>query len=180
MRSEGKSFKYTTVFTNFGERTYHSTIKDGSGADIVVYKHSSYKTKSVAKQAQEDGITELEAFYKYIDSICTTENAQTSIRTRVREATDEDDNLYSIEYYPVSGRNKGKLTTIIDNRDHCLYNNVVKSLSTHKNGIRLFKYNFENRFLSTQYRYAGSAELLRHTIGFVGRSYMNQNPTLIL
>ena len=112
MKADGKSFKYTTVFTDFGERTYHSTIKDGSGEDIIIYKHSSYKTKSVAKLAQEAGISELEAFYKYIDFICTTENAQTSIRTRIREATDEDDNLYSIEYYPVSGRNKGKLTTI--------------------------------------------------------------------
>lgn len=112
MRSDGKSFKYTTVFTDFGERTYHATIKDGSGEDIVIYKHSHYKTKSISKLAQEDGIAEIEAFYKYIDSICTTENAQTSIRTRVREATDEDDNLYSIEYYPVSGRNKGKLTTV--------------------------------------------------------------------
>jgi adenine-specific DNA-methyltransferase len=112
MRKDGKSFKYTTVFTDFGEKSYYATIKDGSGEDIVIYKHSSYKTKSVAKLAQEDGITELEAFYKYIDSICTTENAQTSIRTRVQEATDEEDNLYSIEYYPISGRNKGKLTTI--------------------------------------------------------------------
>lgn len=112
MKAEGKSFKYTTAFVDFGEKVYHSTIKDGSGEDIVIYKHSSYKTKSVSKLAQEDGITEIEAFYKYIDSICTTENAQTSIRTRVREATDADDNLYSIEYYPVSGRNKGKLTTV--------------------------------------------------------------------
>lgn len=112
MRADGKSFKYTTVFTDFGEKTYYDTIKDGSGADIVIYKHSAYHTKSVAKLAQEDGITELEAFYKYIDSICTTENAQTSIRTRVREATDDEDNLYSIEYYPVSGKNKGTLTTI--------------------------------------------------------------------
>ena len=112
MRSDGKSFKYTTVFTDFGEKTYYDTIKDGSGEDIVIYKHSSYGTKSVAKLAQEDGITELEAFYKYINSICTTENAQTSIRTRVREATDDEDNLYSIEYYPVSGKNKGKLTTV--------------------------------------------------------------------
>lgn len=112
MRADGKSFKYTTVFTDFGEREYYKTIKDGSGADIVIYKHSTYSTKSVARCAADDGITELEAFYKYIDSICTTENAQTSIRTRVREVTDEDDNLYSIEYYPVSGRNKGKLTTV--------------------------------------------------------------------
>lgn len=112
MRSDGKSFKYTTVFTDFGERKYYKTIKDGSGSDIVIYKHSSYSTKSISRCALDDGITELEAFYKYIDTICTTENAQTSIRTRVREATDEDDNLYSIEYYPVSGRNKGKLTTV--------------------------------------------------------------------
>lgn len=112
MRSEGKSFKYTTVFTDFGERSYYKTVKDGSGADIVIYKHSHYKTKSVSRLAQEDGITEMEAFHKYLDRICTTENAQTSIRTRVREATDEEDNLYSIEYYPVSGRNKGKLTTV--------------------------------------------------------------------
>lgn len=112
MKNSGKSFKYTTVFNDFGKRTYYTTIKDGSGGDIVIYKHSSYSTKSVAKLAREDGITELEVFYKYSDLICTTENAQTSIRTRVREATDEEDNLYSIEYYPISGRNKGKLTTI--------------------------------------------------------------------
>lgn len=112
MKNNGKSFKYTTVFNDFGKRTYYTTIKDGAGEDIVIYKHSSYSTKSVAKLAREDGITELEVFYKYSDLICTTENAQTSIRTRVREATDEEDNLYSIEYYPISGRNKGKLTTI--------------------------------------------------------------------
>lgn len=112
MRSDGKSFKYTTVFTDFGVREYYATIKDGAGEDIVIYKHSSYSTKSIARLAKEDGITELEAFYKYLDSVCTTENAQTSIRTRVQDATDTDDNLYSIEYYPVSGRNKGQLTTV--------------------------------------------------------------------
>lgn len=112
MKDSGKSFKYTTVFTDFGERSYYKTIKDGSGEDIIVYKHSKYTTKSISRVAEEDGISEIEAFYKYIDRICTTENAQTSIRTRVREATDEEDNLYSIEYYPISGRNKGKLTTI--------------------------------------------------------------------
>ena len=62
--------------------------------------------------AKEEGISEIEVFCKYYEYICTTENAQTSIRTRVREATDEEDNLYSIDYYPISGRNKGQLTTI--------------------------------------------------------------------
>lgn len=112
MRTNGVSFKYTTVFTDLGERTYYKTIKDGSGSDIVIYSHSGYSTKSVRQLAQEDGITEIEAFNKYYEFVCTTENAQTSIRTRVREVTDEEDNLYSIDYYPVSGRNKGRLTTV--------------------------------------------------------------------
>lgn len=112
MRINGVSFKYTTVFTDLGERSYFKTIKDGSGGDIVIYSHSGYATKSISQLAKEDGITEIEAFNKYYDYVCTTENAQTSIRTRVREATDEEDNLYSIDYYPVSGRNKGKLTTV--------------------------------------------------------------------
>lgn len=112
MRTNGTSFKYTMVFTNIGERKYYKTIKDGSGNDIIIYSHSGYETKSVNQLAQEDSISEIEAFNKYFDRICTTENAQTSIRTRVREATDQEDNLYSIEYYPVSGRNKGKLTTV--------------------------------------------------------------------
>lgn len=112
MRVDGTSFKYTTVFTNMGVRTYYKTIKDGSGNDIVIYSHSDYTTKSVRQLAQEDGISEIDAFSKYFESICTTENAQTSIRTRVQEATDTEDNLYSIDYYPVSGRNKGKLTTV--------------------------------------------------------------------
>ena len=112
MRTNGVSFKYTTVFTDLGTRTYYKTIKDGGGNDIIIYSHSGYETKSVSQLAREEGITEIEAFNKYYDRVCTTENAQTSIRTRVREATDEEDNLYSIDYYPVSGRNKGQLTTV--------------------------------------------------------------------
>ena len=112
MRTNGVSFKYTTVFTELGERTYYKTIKDGSGNDIVIYSHSDYQTKSIKQLANEDGITEIEVFNKYYDRVCTTENAQTSIRTRVQDATDENDNLYSIDYYPISGRNKGKLTTV--------------------------------------------------------------------
>lgn len=112
MRVEGTSFKYTTVFVDLGERKYVKTIQDGSGNDILIYKHSHYQTKSISRIAQEEGITEIEAFQKYFEYVCTTENAQTSIRTRVREVTDEDDNLYSIDYYPISGRNKGKLTTV--------------------------------------------------------------------
>ncbi len=112
MRIEGISFKYTTVFVDLGEREFFKTICDGSGNEILIYKHSHYQTKSINRIAQEEGIPEIEVFKKYFEYVCTTENAQTSIRTRVREVTGEDDNLYSIDYYPISGRNKGSLTTV--------------------------------------------------------------------
>lgn len=112
MRDDDKSFKYTTVLTKVADKEYFKTIKDGSGNDIVIYKIGSYETKSINRLAQEDRITEIEAFEKYFDKIYTTENAQTSIRTRVQEATDEENNMYLIEYYPISGRNKGKKTEI--------------------------------------------------------------------
>ncbi len=109
---QGKNFHYTTVYTSLGKKQYYKTIKDGAGQDIVIYKHSDYETKSISRLSDEDGITEYEAYVKYFDKICTTENAQTSIRTRVHDATDSDDTLYSIEYYPVTGKNKGNLTTV--------------------------------------------------------------------
>lgn len=108
MRVENKSFKYTTVFISTGEKTYYKTIKDGSNQDIIIYKHTNYQTKSVKKIAEENAISEIEVYNLYFDRICTTENAQTSIRTRVQEATDTENSLYSIEYIPISGKNKGK------------------------------------------------------------------------
>lgn len=111
-KNSGKSWKYTTVFKSLGKKEYHSTIKDGSGNDIKIYKHSDYEQSSVNKIASEEGLSEEEVYNKYIDLICTTENAQTSIRTRVKNQTHNDDSLFSIEYYPISGKNKGKLTTL--------------------------------------------------------------------
>lgn len=113
MKVENKSFKYTTVFVSTGEKIYYKTIKDGSNQDIIIYKHINYQTKSVKKIAEENAISEIEVYNLYFDRICTTENAQTSIRTRVQEATDTENSLYSIEYIPVSGKNKGKKTEVL-------------------------------------------------------------------
>ena len=112
MEASNRSFKYTTVFTNLGKKEYVKTIKDGSGQDMIIYKHTGYETKSLKKISQEENCSIIDVFYKYLDRICTTENAQTSIRTRVKKATTGDDGLFSVEYMPISGRNKNKLTTI--------------------------------------------------------------------
>ena len=112
MEASNTSFKYTTVYTDLGSREYVKTIKDGSGQDMKIYRHKNYQTKSLKKVAKDEHCSVVDVFYKYLDRICTTENAQTSIRTRVKDATAGDDSLFSVEYVPISGRNKGKLTTI--------------------------------------------------------------------
>jgi adenine-specific DNA-methyltransferase len=112
MRLQDISNHYTSVYVELGQRVFYKTIKDGSNQDIQIFKHTGYKTKSVLQLQKEENLSEIEVYRKYFDRICTTENAQTSIRTRVQNATDSDDTLYSIEYYPVSGRNKDELTTI--------------------------------------------------------------------
>jgi adenine-specific DNA-methyltransferase len=113
MRLEERSFKYTSVLYEPGEREFVKVIKDGGGNDMKLFRVNGYETRSLSRIAKDEGITELEAIYKYYDLVHTTENAQTSIRTRVLEATDTDDNMYALEYYPVSGRNKGRLTELL-------------------------------------------------------------------
>lgn len=112
MEFSNRSFKYTTVFTDLGNKEFVKNVKDGSGKDMKVYKHIGYKTKSIYKIAEEEKINIADVFAKYLDRICTTENAQTSIRTRIKEATKGEDGLFSVEYIPISGRNKEKETTI--------------------------------------------------------------------
>ena len=138
MRLEEKSFKYTSVLYRPGEKVFVKTIKDGGGNDMKLYRVKDYETRSISRIAKDEKLSEVEAIYKYYDTVHTTENAQTSIRTRVQEATDEQDNMYALEYYPVSGRNKQKLTELLfvgpQKRLVSFFKNV-----THKEGKIIFK-----------------------------------------
>lgn len=138
MRLDEKSFKYTSVFTHIGKKQFIKTIKDGSGNDMSLYRIDDYETKSLSKIAKDENLTEVQVIYKYYDKVHTTENAQTSIRTRVQEATDEENNLYALEYVPISGRNRGKLTELLfvgpKKRLVSWFENV-----THNDGNTIFK-----------------------------------------
>ena len=111
-RSENKSFAYTKVFTKLGNEEYIGETKDGSGEIIELYNIKGFEIKSIKQLIKEENATEEEIYYKYFDRIFTTENAQTSIRTRVKEATSEDYELIHAKYVPISGKNKGKKTTV--------------------------------------------------------------------
>lgn len=113
MKEDNKSFKYTTVLYRCENREYFKTIKDGTGDDIVIDRVLDYETKSVKQIAQLEGITEEEVYKKYYDFIMTTTNAQTSIRTRVWDATDSKNNMYIAKYMPKTGKDKGKMKELI-------------------------------------------------------------------
>lgn len=61
---------------------------------------------------KSENLSEKEVYYKYINKIFTTAMPQSSIRTRVVEYVEKlniNNELYSIEYVPKSGKNKDKM-----------------------------------------------------------------------
>ncbi len=112
MKSDEKSFKYTQVLVSTGKKEFYKDIQDGSGENIKIYKHAGVIFKSVNQIAKEEKIDLENVYKKYFDQIFTTTNAQSSIRQRVWDATGNNNEFFSIEYKPKSGRNKGKLITL--------------------------------------------------------------------
>lgn len=109
-REEGKSWKYTTALVDAGEKTYIGSTVDGDGNEIKIFRRDKYVTKSINALMREENLTEAQAYQKYAKCIFQTAMPQSSIRPRVMKKVQEigmDSELYSIEYIPKTGRNKG-------------------------------------------------------------------------
>ena len=111
-KDSGKNFAYTSVLVNSGTEEYLTTVKDGQGEDIKLYKVTGYETKSVSELSRQMGISQIEVYNRFIDKIFTLENAQTSIRDRVLNGAGSEDDYIIAKYKPISGRNKGILTSV--------------------------------------------------------------------
>lgn len=119
---EGKSWKYTSVLVEPGEKEYCGSTVDGDGNEIKVYLRKNPVMMSIKQVAARDGITEKEAYQKYGMSIFQTTNAQSSIRTRVMEYRNENsiaEDLISIEYVPRTGKNRGTVYEQFYKGDKC-------------------------------------------------------------
>lgn len=111
-REEGISWKYSSALVNPGEKIYVGSTVDGTGDEIKIFKRVGFEIKSVNQLMQEDGISERDAYNKYAKYFFVSQMPQSSIRPRVMDKVNEigrDSELYSIEYVPKTGRNKGKL-----------------------------------------------------------------------
>ena len=111
-REEGVSWKYTSVLVNEGAKEYVGSTVDGDGNEIRIYARKSPVISSVNKVMRDESLTESEVYSKYAKRIFQTAMPQSSIRPRVMSKVEElglNNDLYSIEYVPRSGRNKGSV-----------------------------------------------------------------------
>ena len=111
-KRENISWKYSTAIVDKGEKEYIGSTVDGDGNEIKIYKRIGYCIKSINQIVKDERITEKEAYKKYAKSIFQTAMPQSSIRPRVMAKVSElgiKGDLFSIEYIPKTGRNKGIL-----------------------------------------------------------------------
>ena len=122
MRDAGESWKYTSVLLGADPRIHLGTVEDGDGNPIEVYKRSGVQRTTINKVCREEGLSEEEAYKKYLPKIFSDTNAQTSIRARVIDFVGnlDDSEMLEVEYVPRSGKDKGKKVT------HSYINNTVR------------------------------------------------------
>lgn len=111
-RDENRSWKYTSILINEGEKIYVASTLDGDGNEIKIYKRNNFDIRSINYIKKKENLTEKEVYKKYAKKIFQTAMPQSSIRPRVMEKILKigiESELYSIEYVPKSGRNKGLL-----------------------------------------------------------------------
>ena len=121
-KEEGRSWKYTSVLIDPGEKVYAGSTVDGDGNEIKVYFRKNPIIKSIGQLAKQEGISEKEVYKRYGVNIFQTTNAQSSIRTRIIEYREEqkiDEDVLSIEYVPKTGKNKGKIYEQFYKGDKC-------------------------------------------------------------
>ncbi len=111
-REEDKSWKYTSVLFDKGEKEYLASTIDGDGNEIKIFYRHNPVFKSINQIINEENISEKDAYSKYALKIFQTQMPQSSIRPRVMSKVQEmavNHDFFSIEYVPKSGRNKDKI-----------------------------------------------------------------------
>ncbi len=147
-KTNGVSWKYTSMLVDEGVREYAGSTMDGDGNEIRVYRRRGVVIKSVRQAAEEEGISEKEAYRKYGLKIFRTTNAQSSIRTRVirfRQENHVDSDVISIEYTPKTGKNKGKLYQQFYKGDSCALFVWLKDTSEVRDGV-LYKKDLQGTY----------------------------------
>lgn len=137
-RNNNVSWKYTSVLVEEGNKEFVGSTKDGDGDEIRIYKRNNFVIKSISSLIKEYNLSEKEVYEKYANKIFQTAMPQSSIRPRVIEKLNElniKGDLFSIEYTPKSGRNKGNIYEQFYKGDKFRLFAWLKDVSEEINGI---------------------------------------------
>lgn len=127
--SEGEQ-NYRHVLLSVGSRELIAEVDSGASGTVKVYAHKEQRKATVQELARENGCSEIEVYTQYFDRVYRTTNAQSSIRQLVITATQGRlEQLFSIDYVPLKGKNAGKPTTLYysgNQRDiHAMFSSVA-------------------------------------------------------
>src|SRR5699024_28257 len=101
--------KYTSIVTELSGKKHYKT--EGS---YEYYTYDNFESKSVARFAKDNGITEEEVYTNHADKIFRTTNAQSSVRQTVIDETEHLENeVVSLEYEPIKGKDQGNKIEIL-------------------------------------------------------------------
>lgn len=137
-RNNGKSWHYTSVLKEAGEKILFGTTIDGDGNEIKLYKRKGVVIKSVNQIMKEESLSEKEVYYKYGKYIFEAKDAQSSIRRRVIAAKKEYgiiDDVISIEYVPKTGKNRGNQYEQFYKGDKCRLFAWLRDISEEIDGV---------------------------------------------
>lgn len=148
-KAQKKNWHYSSVIVDQGDKIYIGSTKDGDGNEIKIFRRPNSVIKSIKQVAEDEGITEKEVFYKYIDRIFEAKDAQSSIRSRIisfRNENNIEDDVLSIEYIPKTGKNRGILYEQFYKGDKCRLFAWLKDIGEIKQYI-LYKKNLTRHLL---------------------------------
>jgi adenine-specific DNA-methyltransferase len=165
-RQEGKSWKYTSVLLDAGEKIELGAALDGDGNDIKIFERRNFSIRSVAQLQRELGMSEDEVYNKYSTKIFQTQMPQSSIRPRVMSYVMGNggiqSDLYSIEYVPRSGRNKGTVYEQFYKGENFRLFAWLKDVSVERDGIL-----YKKEMRGTYWDYASETKNLSKEGGVV-------------
>lgn len=159
----GKSWKYTSVLLELGERRL---IREDEKNSRIYYHYPNAKTCSVKQYAENNNLTEEEVYNLIPDKIIRSTNAQSSIRTSVIAETSEyNSGFVSIVYKPIKGKNKDKNIEIFYTQTKQMIMFLSEMLEKDEEGNLLYTERMTTLWDNIQYNNLSKEGLVNFTNG---------------
>lgn len=103
--SEDSKFfsQYSQILVNLGTEQKYKQIETGKVGNVAIYKHEGYQIDSIPQVRRN-----IEYYSANLDLIIRTSNSQGGFLQKIYQEIPEK-GLFSVEYTPTKGANKGKL-----------------------------------------------------------------------